>query len=725
MSLAAVTGLEPHLLLYKMLRGNGKSLIIFARNSLALIVALILLASMVSTASASDFGTTGLITTPSARQMPDGHLAATVSSNPVVNIFNITYQATPWLETTFRYSVFNPYGQQASSDVLRDRSYEAKFRLVRESDLFPELAVGIRDILGTGVWGGEYLVGTKQIGPAEISLGLGWGRFAERDELKNPLGIIDAGFENRPSRRDTGGALGGEVRGSSFFRGDVGVFGGVRYRISPAWSALVERNSDSYRREQRFGSLNDQSQLNFGIDWSPHPAISATVSYQHGDYWGLTLRSVGDFKAPVPRKYQSLDSSLDVAGRGQAPLFLNLDSWYDKLLFDAERSGLRLYSASNVPGSSEVTLEIANDRYAQAGDAVHQALLLTELHLPKEYRYVNLLVSEQELPAATVRYQRQTSNEWSLTESRVGSTGRVSILPPSEAIRSSYQTDFGYPHLRLGADLSMRVQLMDPNEPLKHQLYVRGTAALEVSRNWNLWSSYTLDLTNDFNTKRPSDSVLPRVRSEINRYLTEGENGIDSFYLEYKDLVAKDLIFRGYGGVLEEMFGGVGGEFLWSPFMRRWALGLNLNWVKQRDFAKDFTFQDYSTVTGHLSMFYASPWYDFDVGIHVGKYLAGDRGFTLETRRTFDNGFSIGAFFTRTDVSKEDFGEGSFDKGLYLRIPFNLFTLFNTRSNYRTIIRSIERDGGRRLEGFAGELWWDRRSVRPDALQRQKGQMVP
>ena len=64
-------------------------------------------------------------------------------------------------------------------------------------------------------------------------------------------------------------------------------------------------------------------------------------------------------------------------------------------------------------------------------------------------------------------------------------------------------------------------------------------------------------LTNDFNTKRPSDSVLPRVRSEINRYLAEGENGIDSFYLEYKEMVAKDLMFRGYGGVLEEMFGGL------------------------------------------------------------------------------------------------------------------------------------------------------------------------
>ena len=79
-----------------------------AGNRTSLIVAPILLVLGASIVSASDLGTTGLITTPTARQMQDGHLAATISSNRVVNIFNITYQTTPWLETTFRYSVFNP-----------------------------------------------------------------------------------------------------------------------------------------------------------------------------------------------------------------------------------------------------------------------------------------------------------------------------------------------------------------------------------------------------------------------------------------------------------------------------------------------------------------------------------------------------------------------------------------------------------------------------------------
>jgi hypothetical protein len=681
--------------------------------------------SCVLVASASDFGTTGLVTTPTASQMQDGYLAMTISSNPVVNIFNITYQASPWLETTFRYSVFNPYSRQNSTDDLRDRSYEAKIRLAKESIFLPALAIGIRDILGTGVWGGEYLVSTKRIGPAEISIGLGWGRFAERDQLNNPLGLIDESFENRLDRFDTGGAQGGKIRGGSFFRGDMGIFGGIQYSLTPSWFLMLERNSDSYKREQRFGSLKDKSQMNFGLGWRPHPAISAVISYQHGDYWGVTLRSVGDFKTRSKRKFSPLASSLDDTGKKQAPIFLNLDSWYDRLLFDAERSGLRIYSASDAPGSSEVTLEIANDRYTQTGDAIHQALLLSELHLPEEYRYVSLVLNEQELPAATVRYQRQDFVRRSLDNKREGRGSEISISSPNRALRPRYQTDFNYPNLRLSADLATRIQLMDPNEPLKHQLYVKGIASLEITRKLNLWSGYTLDVTNDFNTKRPSDSVLPRVRSEINRYLTEGENGIDSFYLEYKELVAKDLIFRGYGGILEEMFGGLGSEFLWAPFMKRWALGLNVNWVKQRDFAKDFNFQDYSTLTGHLSIFYASPWHNFDFGIHVGRYLAGDRGFTFESRRTFDNGFSIGAFFTRTNVSAKDFGEGSFDKGLYLRIPFNLFTPLNTRSSYRTIVRSIERDGGRRLEGFAGELWWDRRAVRFDALLRQKSYMVP
>ena len=113
------------------------------------------------------------------------------------------------------------------------------------------------------------------------------------------------------------------------------------------------------------------------------------------------------------------------------------------------------------------------------------------------------------------------------------------------------------------------------------------------------------------------------------------------------------------------MYGGAGGELLYSPYKQRWALGVNVNAVKQREFERNLKFRDYETLTAHISAYYASPFYNVDMAVHVGRYLAKDRGYTLEARRTFDSGFSLGAFFTRTNVSAEDFGEESFDKGLF------------------------------------------------------------
>ena len=55
--------------------------------------------------------------------------------------------------------------------------------------------------------------------------------------------------------------------------------------------------------------------------------------------------------------------------------------------------------------------------------------------------------------------------------------------------------------------------------------------------------------------------------------------------------------------------------------------------------------------------------------ISAGEYLAGDKGFTVEFSRTYQGGLRLGAFASFTNVSTEDFGEGSFDKGIFFSIP--------------------------------------------------------
>ena len=142
------------------------------------------LLSLSQTGLASDFGGLGLIKIPSARMANDGELRATVSREDVADIYNISYQATSWLEATFRYSIFNARNYSYSTDGYKDRSYEAKVRILRERGLLPETAIGVRDMLGTGVWEGEYLVASKEWGSFDISAGLGWGRLASRGSLR-------------------------------------------------------------------------------------------------------------------------------------------------------------------------------------------------------------------------------------------------------------------------------------------------------------------------------------------------------------------------------------------------------------------------------------------------------------------------------------------------------------------------------------------------------------
>jgi hypothetical protein len=77
--------------------------------------------------------------------------------------------------------------------------------------------------------------------------------------------------------------------------------------------------------------------------------------------------------------------------------------------------------------------------------------------------------------------------------------------------------------------------------------------------------------------------------------------------------------------------------------------------------------------------------------------LAGDVGATLDMSKTFANGVAVGAWVTKTNVSAQRFGEGSFDKGLYLRIPFDVMTTTRSGNVANLAYNPLTRDGGARL----------------------------
>ena len=665
--------------------------------------------------SASDFGVTGLIDTPTARMSADGTLTTTAAIQSRTNSYAITYQVTPWLEGTFRYTGFNEFFHW-------DRNYEAKVRLWQEQDYLPQVAIGIRDLVGTGVYGSEYLVASKVVGDFDFTLGLGWGRLAGKGDLSNPLIHLSDSFETR------GGftGLGGELSADMFFSGKkVGLFGGLHYQPdSLPVSLILEYNPDQYDFEVRRGGLKPKSPWSAAIKWDALPGVSLSLSRQHEQEWGIELSAALDTKSLTPRRPTPIFmSSLDMAPQ-DLPAQLTVRDWYDTLLFDVERSGLFLLEASIEPTSHTAILVMGNDQYPVWADAIAKMAVLADLHLPSSINTFRIIAEENGHRVQTIQMRRPSL---AYGQSKQLLERQISVLPGRSLVSPQRKTSFVQKKVFFDVGVGNRLQLFDPDDPARYQLYTKVGASLALPKSWTLTGAYGVDITNNFDesNRLNSDSVLPRVRSDVVKYLTEGDTGLDSLYVEKRGSAYKGLHYRVFGGVLEEMYSGAGGEVLYQPFQSRLAYGLSANWVRQRDYDKSFNHLDYQTATAFASVYWASPFYNFDVAVHAGKYLAKDIGATLEVRRTFNNGWMVGLWATMTDVSAEDFGEGSFDKGMFFKIPFDGLFGRNTRGSYNNRLRPIQRDGGQRLEDFSGNIWWDIRGARYDAFSDLTSRMVP
>ena len=89
-----------------------------------------------------------------------------------------------WLEASYQYvdinnQLYSPIKQFSGFKSLKDKSFDFKVRLMKESQIFPAVALGFRDIGGTNLFGAEYLTFSKYINNFDFTFGLGWGNLME------------------------------------------------------------------------------------------------------------------------------------------------------------------------------------------------------------------------------------------------------------------------------------------------------------------------------------------------------------------------------------------------------------------------------------------------------------------------------------------------------------------------------------------------------------------
>ena len=345
-------------------------------------------------------------------------------------------------------------------------------------------------------------------------------------------------------------------------------------------------------------------------------------------------------------------------------------------------------------------LEISNPTYAAAAQAVGRAATALANELPASVEDLEIVVVEESLPAVSVHLRRAMLEAQAVEPDQLRDSWlstRVEDAPVERELPAPF-FDGTYPRFGWFLTPALPLSFFDPDSPLRASLFLRGGVELELARGLFVAGSVSKELLGNLSDiTRQSDSKLPRVRSDFARYLAEGDPGIERLAADYLFKLRPDTYGRVSAGLLERMFGGVSAEVLWKPVERSWGLGAELNWVRQRDYDMMFEFLDYDVVTGHASVYWDTGWNDYEVQVDAGRYLAGDWGATFSLSRRFANGWEVGGFFTLTDVPFDEFGEGSFDKGLRLSVPLRWGLPYETRTTFDSTIRPLTRDGGARL----------------------------
>ncbi len=643
------------------------------------------------------YGLTGLIDMPTAEVPSDATLSLTYSSFGDNSRGTLTFQITPRLTGSFRYSGIRNFAHKHSVDgSYFDRSFDMRYQLVKESRYLPSVVVGLQDFIGTGLYGGEYVVATKEILPGlKVTGGLGWGRLGSR----NPLGTTGV----RPTEILGEGGLPTYDR---WFRGDVAAFGGLSYQFNDRFQIHAEYSSDAYTLESTSGAFTHESPFNFGASYTFRNGIQVSAYHAYGNEIGaqVTVHTnprkaqipAGNEPAPVPIKIRDPQGAYDLGWTSDATVIASTRS---RLASAFERDGLRLEGLDLQ--ATRATVRMRNDRYGRPAQALGRAVRAMTRALPDSVETFVVVPVVNGAPVLAIEFSRSDLERLE-HEAAEDILARAKI---SDAFGQTPMPDQGaFPEFRWSLSPYLETSFFDPTSPVRADIGLRLKADYWLTRNIAASTSITKRIGGNLDAiTREDPTGLPVVRTDYGKYASAGDPAIEYLTLAHYGRLSKDVYTRLTVGYLERMYAGVSAEVLWKPVTSRLALGAEVNYVRRRDFDQLFGLQSNVTRTGVIPDFngHVSAYYDIGNGFHgqldVGRYLAGDLGATVTISREFANGWKVGAYATFTDTPFEDFGEGSFDKGIRITIP--LGAVMNTPSTEQTVfnINSLTRDGGARL----------------------------
>ena len=600
----------------------------------------------------NNHGVVGIINMPSARLYDESIHGITFYDGTPDQKITLTSSPYDWLEASFFYTNIQnyPYPNFEYQDY-KDKGFNIKVR-IKEEGIYPAVAIGINDIAGTGLYSSEYLVASYGRNKVDLHLGLAWGTLNGSDrKIKNPLIKIDNSFKDRPK---TYKVEGGQFQASRYFSSEeVSPFFGLSYSLNE--KTLLKFEKDTTLTDGFIKYENPRSDYSFGFDYSINENFVIGFSYERGNYKSLRFIYKNNPKTNY-KKYEYQKAANN-----------KKDDNYSNLISNLEKNGIGVNKVLET--SNSIGLELTQFKHSNlqlVEDIIYKASKDAGIKkdIKKNLKVVNLdAINEYDQD-----YERNSDLIYEKQKTRSFNTSTRIRFKPFIASREEF---------------------------FKGAMLLENDIEYIIRDDLIFHSNLKYSLADNFDDLRfpPVDTYPAQVRSDVKQYLKNMDKGIilGRAQVDYYLTPYKNHHFMISGGILEDMFSGYGFEYLYYKNNANYSVGFELFDVKKRDYQWRFGTLDYENVTGHINFYYRNyGLIPFDMKLSYGEYLAGDVGSTIELSRSYSNGMRFGVFASNTNVSAEQFGEGSFDKGIFFNIP-----IYGDLINYTW--RPLTKDPGAKL----------------------------
>ena len=658
--------------------------------------------------SYNSLGQTGLINIPSAEVHDEQSIYLVLNRNNYKKLGSITATPFNWMEASYFYYRPDDLLWGGAKGLYLDKGFNVKFSYKPKSFLLPTIAIGLDDFAGTGQFTREYIVSTYNFNKIKFTSGIGWGKYVGENQLKNPLSLFKKSFERRPGVSDNYN-LGGSLSTDVWFRGPVAIFGGIEVKVPKINNLVLKIESDPFNyfqfgccgegvSQESFDKRIKDSNVNFGLSYKYKNFGNIDLSYIKGNSWNLVIALGFSSKKPLRRKNKFKPNIINNEFNQNRK-----NEFYYDLLDNLNKNKLYLQTASLKKDSLTITIDseehinpiIYSSRAAYIANKVSEfnKIDLDKIDVGQVTRgiQINKIVFKAKDLKIDERYP----------DVLIERNSKIVNSDPIKYNNHEFKPKIIFPLISHTISPDIRAHIGSPQRFAYIGIGAKILTEIQINRNIVLYSNIGKSFHDNFDKKRsvPNTKLSP-VRTEIVDYLQQSSDDfyisnleLQSIWSPYKNTVAKISL-----GYLESMYGGLATELLYKPFNSNLSLSYEYNKVVKRSYDQKFSFKDYKISTRHLNMAFYEPRTSILAKWSYGTYLAGDEGYTLDLSRRANSGWKAGFFFSNTNVSAEQFGEGSFDKGFYFHIPMSIFSKKYTKKVTGFRMRTMTRDGGQQLE---------------------------